>query len=164
MSIGSLSIRFDDYYLVWLAASAVAIRLTMSALRTFILHYPPTEDPYNNQKEDRFVKLEGSFLCLWWRDVWSTSSSWRAKDYFQNFLIGLFELAVYPPLIAHMDLAPVGAWITLKTVAQWGEWKTNRGSFNRFLIGNALVIIAAICLATMVHITSSASSDFAAPG
>jgi hypothetical protein len=93
-----------------------------------------------------------------WQDFLSTSASARVKDYFQNFFMGLFELAIYPPLISHMDLAPIGAWITLKTVAQWGEWKTDRGAFNRFLIGNALVIIAAIVLASMVHVTDAASS------
>jgi len=73
-------------------------------------------------------------------------------------------LAIYPPLIAHMDLAPIGAWITLKTVAQWGEWKTDRGTFNRFLLGNALVITAAIWLATMVHVTPDTASGLYAPG
>jgi len=152
MSIGSLNIRFDDYYFVWLVASAVVIRLIMGALRTAILLWPPTEDLYETPKE----KFSGSFLKLLWQDVSSRSPSARVRDYFQNFFVGLFELAVYPVLISHMEFAPLGAWVGLKTVAQWGEWKTDRGTFNRFLLGNALVIIAAIWLATMVHISTVA--------
>jgi hypothetical protein len=145
--------------------------LCLSVCRsTLLLLYPPTEDLYKKPKEDEdgkedeFVKLDGGFLKLWSQDVLSASASARVRDYFQNFFIGLFELAIYPPLIAHMDLAPIGAWITLKTVAQWGEWKTDRGTFNRFLIGNALVITAAIWLATMVHVTPDTASGLYAPG
>lgn len=110
------------------------------------------------------MKLKGRFLDLWLEDVSSRSASARVKDYAQNFIVGLFELGVYPVLISHMDFRPIGAWIGLKTVAQWGEWKTDRGTFNRFLIGNALVISAAIWLATMVHVTPDAAAGCYTPG
>jgi hypothetical protein len=165
MSIGSLNIKFDGSYVIWLLICAVGIRVFMSLLRTAILVYPATKDLYRKPKGDVFFRLKGRFLYLWlWEDVFSAIASARVKDYGQNFIVGLFELAVFPVLISHMDFVPIGAWIGLKTVAQWGEWKTDRGTFNRFLIGNALVISAAIWLATKVHITPDATSFCFTPG
>jgi hypothetical protein len=53
------------------------------------------------------------FLHLLFQDVLSKSASARVRDYFQNFFVGLLELAVYPVLISHMGFAPIGAWIGL---------------------------------------------------
>ncbi len=69
------------------------------------------------------------------------------------YILGFLELMIYPFLM-HLGLwVGVGAWITLKTVASWDLWKTKRNVFNRFLIGNALVIIFAfVVLNGMVRI------------
>ena len=43
--------------------------------------------------------------------------------------------------------------MTLKTVAQWKRWEDHRSVFNRFLIGNALVVaLAFLCLAPKVSL------------
>jgi hypothetical protein len=62
-------------------------------------------------------------------------------DYWLNSILGLLELLAFPILLALGAWIPVGSWLTLKTVAQWESWKAHRTVFNRFLIGNALVLI-----------------------
>jgi len=64
-------------------------------------------------------------------------------DYWQTYILGLFELAVYPILIATGSWNALGAWFGVKTLAQWKVWSDNRATFNVFLIGNLLVLAAA---------------------
>ena len=161
VGIDPFIIQLGNSYSYWFAlfGCAIGIRLIMSWLRTLELRNPPIGNFYKDQIHDRPVKLRGEFLYLLWQDFLSTSPSARVKDYFLNSIVGTFELIVYPPLIVLMHWEAIGAWLTLKTIAQWGEWKTHRGSYNRFLIGNALVILAAIWLATKVHVTRAGIPD-----
>jgi hypothetical protein len=67
-------------------------------------------------------------------------------DYFQPFFVGLLELLVYPALLAAGVPQYIGAWLGLKVVPQLGSWSTHRESYQRFLIGNGLVLIASYFL------------------
>lgn len=66
-----------------------------------------------------------------------------APDYFTTFIIGSFELAAYPVLMATGAWTVIGAWMGLKTAAQWREWSRDRTVFHMFLIGNLMVIATA---------------------
>jgi hypothetical protein len=81
------------------------------------------------------------------RDSTAYQESPQSPDYWLNTVLGLLELVAFPILMAAGAWVPVGAWITLKTVAQWDVWKKNRTTFNRFLIGNALVLGISVALA-----------------
>ncbi len=74
-------------------------------------------------------------------------------DYWYTFILGCFEMVAYPVLIATHSWTIIGAWIGLKTVAQWSAWKRDRATFNLFLIGNALVFSLAFAfLVPMVRV------------
>src|SRR5262249_36843457 len=64
-------------------------------------------------------------------------------DYWVPFILGLLEALAYPVLMVTENWMLVGAWITLKTLAQWEKWKEKRPVFNRFLVGNAVILIGA---------------------
>jgi hypothetical protein len=49
-------------------------------------------------------------------------------------------------LIATGALSVIGAWIAFKAVVQWNTWTKQRFTFNRFLLGNALVVMASYWL------------------
>jgi hypothetical protein len=66
----------------------------------------------------------------------------QRSDFGIPFLLGTIELLAYPILLATGAVTVIGAWLGLKTVAQWSTWKEQRYTFNRFLLGNALVIAA----------------------
>ena len=68
-------------------------------------------------------------------------------DYWAPYFLGVIELLAYPVLIATSQWSIIGAWFTLKTVAQYKQWSDRRSTFNRFLIGNALVVILAYWIA-----------------
>jgi hypothetical protein len=77
----------------------------------------------------------------------------RARsDYSLPFWLGLLELYTYPILIATDALSIIGAWIAFKAVAQWGGWREQRVTFNRFLLGNALVVVIAYLLSRYVSV------------
>lgn len=77
----------------------------------------------------------------------------RARgDYLSPLVLGTLELAAFPFLFAAELYTYVGAWIGLKLVAQYKHWLDDRGSFNSFLVGNALVLLLAFtCLQGYVH-------------
>lgn len=67
-------------------------------------------------------------------------------DYLYPFYLGVIEFLSYPVLMA-ADLWPfIGLWLAFKTVGQWEHWKESRHTFNRFLIGNALVLILSLLI------------------
>lgn len=68
------------------------------------------------------------------------------SDYWQPTMIGTLELIAYPVLMVVGAWSVVGTWLGFKTLAQWSGWHENRGVFNRFLIGNALVVILSFAL------------------
>ena len=71
----------------------------------------------------------------------------KRSDFLSPFFLGLLELIAFPILIATGALTVIGAWIGFKAIAQWGTWKEERFTFNRFLLGNALVVAVSYWLA-----------------
>lgn len=84
----------------------------------------------------------------YWRHVWASFSGFHSDsasaDYWYTYVIGCFELVGYSIFIAIGWWAPIGAWIGLKALAQWNLWQSDRARFNLFLVGNLLVIAAAL--------------------
>jgi len=68
------------------------------------------------------------------------------RDYWIPTFIGFSELLVYPMLINSDRLAVLGGWLAIKTAGQWRVWATSRNAFNRFLLGNLLVLWISIFL------------------
>jgi len=143
--IGKLSLCFPHCYFAFVAAGQLAIRAMLNGLHAFELTHPPRSQP---------IYLEGveGFWRNWWMAFLGTHPSEHVRDFWHPTIIGFIELALYPPLIAHGDFLAIGGWIGIKTAAQWPGWGKVRSIFNRFLIGNAFVIVAACYLATLIKI------------
>ena len=92
------------------------------------------------------------FPCKRWDNAEAVDGDYWHPDYFHPTILGLMELVVYPICMAVSAWPVIGAWISFKAVAQWGAWKKRRASFNRFLIGNALVLIASYIVLACAHI------------
>ena len=76
------------------------------------------------------------------------SADTASNDYWHPFVLGVFEILVYPVLIAGAHEEYIGAWLGLKTLPQWGLWTTDRARYNRFLIGNAAVLLISYWVAS----------------
>lgn len=79
-------------------------------------------------------------------------------DYWYTFILGFAELAFYPVLIKAAAWTAIGAWVGLKSVAQWKVWADDRATFNLFLIGTVGNLILAFALAPMVGVTPTAAN------
>jgi len=103
------------------------------------------------ERRDRFDKsCWWNFKSCYWKYFkgWGSSRD-EENDYLHPSIIGFFELVAYPILMAVNKWEFIGAWVTLKTVAEWQAWTKERRPFNRFLIGNALVILIAFLIALL---------------
>lgn len=77
------------------------------------------------------------------------------KDYFAPVMLGVMELAAFPIFLRGDALEPIGAWIALKTLPQWKAWTDNRQRFNRFLVGQGLILVFAYLLSLFVSVAPS---------
>jgi hypothetical protein len=64
--------------------------------------------------------------------------------------IGVTELFIYPTAMHYGAWNYIGAWIALKTLPHWTRWTRKRAVFNRYLLGNALVLIASYLIAVCI--------------
>ncbi len=95
-----------------------------------------------------FKGLESGGANKFWEHFKGFSADKKMADYWGPFAIGWLEALAYPVLMRTHNWAFVGAWLGFKTVAQWRGWAKDRSSFNRFLIGNALVLIVSLLFLT----------------
>jgi hypothetical protein len=131
-------------YLFWVVGGSLFIRAVLARLWSFEAYWKDS------------TPREEKFLAKCWRRFKGVS---KAKfvvegtpDFWHPFALGLLELAAFPIAVAVGAWPGVAAWFTLKTVAQWDAWKQNRHMFNRFLIGNLLLVILAWFMAhCLVH-------------
>lgn len=75
------------------------------------------------------------------------NSSVPANDYWQTFLLGFLEISIFPVLITINKPEYVAGWLVLKTLPQWKYWSDKRNIYNRFLIGNAGILLISWLLA-----------------
>lgn len=70
----------------------------------------------------------------------------KVDDYLHPAIVGFLELLAYPVLLAAGKPEYIGAWLGLKVAPIFGMWSSHRETYQRFLIGNALVIISSCFL------------------
>lgn len=116
------------YYVIAAILVSAIIRLILS-----FLHWT-----------ERFSKLkrQPSFRKI----LFGFGAGKKADDYLHPFFVGFLEMLVYPVLLAADKPEYIGAWLGLKVLPKLGAWSTQRETYQRFLIGNALVIISSYFL------------------
>jgi hypothetical protein len=84
-----------------------------------------------------------------WRRRWLNYFRISPDFDLDPMFLGTLELLAYPIMMATGHWSAIGAWLGLKTVAQWEAWKQGRAQYNQFLIGNALVLIFSFIVVSM---------------
>ena len=115
------------WYLVSAAVVSVLIRIISSGLRA-------SEAP--KERRRAFLGIFHGFQ----------SDGQVTPDYWQPTLLGFLELTIYPILLASGKPEYIGAWLAFKTLPRFGSWEKHRNTYQRFLIGNALVLIFSYAL------------------
>lgn len=123
-------------YLLAVFFGALGVRVFLAVLRS-------VELAYAKEKPRNFWEALGSSI----RGIHGDKAKANDNDYWLPFILGVLELGVFPILLSTGALAAVGAWIGFKTVALWKTWLEERPVFNRFLIGNAIIVVLAALIA-----------------
>jgi hypothetical protein len=111
------------WYLGSIVGISVLIRVILSALRA---------SEYPKKRWQAFVDIFHGFRA----------DAQGAPDFWQPSILGVLELAIYPVLLASGKPEYIGAWLLFKTIPRFGSWEKHRNVYQRFLIGNALVLLA----------------------
>jgi hypothetical protein len=82
------------------------------------------------------------------------------SDFLLTTFLGTLELISYPVLLQMGSWSVIGAWIGFKTIAQWAAWIKNRNQFNRYLIGNALVLISSVLVLSQLVVANKTALDW----
>lgn len=129
-------------YFITLLIFSLLIRAFLASLRAL---------KRNGEIREPFLECAwGIFLGF---PMGQTDEDIKKADHWCNYILGLIELSGYSILMAANEWKIIGAWLGFKTLAQWNVWKDDRTTFNRFLIGNAIVVIVAfIFLAPLVKL------------
>lgn len=115
------------WYLVSVAIVSILIRVILSGLRA---------SEVSKERRRAFLGILHGFR----------SDGQVTPDFWQPSLVGVLELTVYPVLLASGKPEYIGAWLAFKTLPRFGSWEKHRNPYQRFLIGNALVLVFSYAL------------------
>lgn len=121
-------------YFVFVFTLGLIVRIIICLLRAF-------------DKDDNTLKIFTENFKKYFLGFYTSDKKDHA-DHWLTFILGILELSIYPILIVTQNWSFIGAWLAYKAVAQWKVWEENRNSFNRFLIGNLIVLLVAYFILT----------------
>jgi hypothetical protein len=151
INVGHSTVEASWCYLAWAIGFGLVIRLILCVFRELELRWPNTRVRSERIARSERITLPPNCFSSVWQAFLSTHQSIR--DYWLSFSVGLLELLAYPYFIAAGNLKVIGGWLALKTAVRWSQWQgANRAPYQRFLLGNALVIGLSVLLAQMLHI------------
>ncbi|HZC81825.1 MAG TPA: hypothetical protein VE222_08935 [Nitrospiraceae bacterium] len=131
-----VSIRPLSYYVLCAGLLSLAVRVVMALLKV----------PERKNGKTRFVSFIDNLKGFGSNRQVDDYLYEELDDYWYPFFLGFLEFLSYPVLIAADLWSFIGAWLVIKTAGQWEHWKKSRHIFNRFLIGNVLVIILSLLI------------------
>jgi len=98
---------------------------------------PPKMPPGSEMSNEPFGSRIRCYL--------GNSNNVDVRDYAHPFFLGCVELTAYPIILQYeWKILPI--WLGYKTLVHWKNWYERREAYNRFLIGNILVIISSLII------------------
>ena len=138
LTIDLLGVLIDplSYYVLFAGVLSLAVLVVMALLKV----------PERKSGKTRFVSFIDNLKGFGSNRQIDDYLYEELDDYWYPFHLGFIEFLSYPVLMAADLWSFIAAWLAFKTVGQWEHWKKSRHMFNRFLIGNALVIILSLLI------------------
>ena len=138
LTIDLLGLTIDPllYYVLLAGVLSLAVRVVMALLKV----------PERKNGKTRFVSFINNLKGFGSNREIDDYLFEELDDYLYPFYLGCIEFLSYPVLMTADLWSFIGVWLAFKTVGQWEHWKKSRHTFNRFLIGNALVLILSLLI------------------
>lgn len=134
------------FYVAYILVFSVVIRGVIAAFKSL----SRIQEEAIKRRSWEKIDVRRSFLEIWKRCFKGWGDSKKTDDFLISSILGAFELIAYPFLIYSGNVQYIGGWIAIKTSGHWGEWGKDRTSFNRFLLGNVLVIVCS-CIILLIN-------------
>lgn len=96
-----------------------------------------------------FISIFGGALFLWIvidKIAWTYLTKYGSKSKLHEkttLYLGIIERLIYTSVFIIDQPAFIAIWLALKVASQWKRWQDEPGTYNVFLIGNALSLIIA---------------------
>ena len=140
--ISQINIEQPILFIICVILSAIIIRALLCILKAFAITNGELDDP-----EKKIEWKDEKYWPMFFSSFWSNKKHVTIDDYWLPAIVGFAELLVYPFLMSLGKWLFIGAWIGVKTASSWGGWHHYRTAYNRFLLGNILVLFFSIVLA-----------------
>ena len=134
-------------YIFYIFIISIFIRAVMIMFKTAAIRQGEQDgdgDKFSDKYKDRRDLFGKLFI--------SRGKNRKLDDYFLPTILGSIELFVYPIIMSLGEWSFIIAWIGIKTAAHWKGWGESRTPYMRFLVGNALVLIASVFLTPLIEI------------
>ena len=121
-------------YVTYCLVVTLGVRLILSVFKALAIG--TGEHLENGEKR----KDEGGFPYRLGLVLWGWSGHKNVRDYWLAGVIGFAEAAVHPILTGPRRFCRYWWLASNKTAGQWRGWEQSRTAFNRFSVGNPLVL------------------------
>ena len=128
----NITIVKDSYFVLVIIFSLIT-RLIVCGFKTLAIRDGESD---NNARSDKTLSKSRIFF----QSFLSSGNSININDYWLPAIVGTVELSCYPILMASNNWSFIGVWLGIKTAAIMRSWENTRTPFNRFLLGNILIL------------------------
>lgn len=137
-------------YLFYCLIATVSIRAFLAIFRAFAIgsgeHLEDSVEGASNISQSGEVDIsQCKFRYRWLISFAGFAGHKNIRDYWLSTVIGFSEAVCYPVIIFLNQPVIIGGWLAIKTAGQWRVWGKSRTAFNRFLVGNLLVLGLSYC-------------------
>jgi|GEM_PF-3411292 len=120
---------------------ALIIRVILCFFKSFAISCGEAD---KDKSEDEFKLCDNwRFRESFWRSFSSRTDSLVVCDYWLPFIIGFFDILIYPIFFKLNLLPAIAFWLGYKVLA---SWNVMRQAYVRFLLGNILAIFFALIM------------------
>lgn len=145
-------------YIILIFVLVLIIRVVQSFFKAFAIRHGEADETRKENEErgnDHNPKLfsqEYNWFEAFYHSFLSNAGHSKIDDYWIPSVIGAIELFVFPFLMVEGAWQIIGAWLVIKTASIWAKWNNLRTPYNRFLLGNLLVLVSSLFLLTRILI------------
>src|SRR5436189_1451219 len=128
------------YYFTTALLFALIVRFILCIFKS-LAHYNGETINENDQFDKKLIDVRKKSRMFYFKKSFlGFNGEYKIDDYWLPYIIGSFELILFPLLYDNDQMKILGGWLAFKAIVNWAT-RNSRTAYNRFLLGNMLVLL-----------------------